>query len=187
MKTALVILILLASCKQSETEEVYVTPVEDTTQITASKVAHTVERQEIQTVNTTPQEVLAFAKTLTGTPYKYGSIDPEQGFDCSGFIMYVFNHFNIAVPRSSIGFTNVEREIALEEAQPGDIILFTGTDNTIRVVGHMGIITSNDNEDCQFIHSSSGKANGVTTTSLSEYYRKRFVKVIRVFRQNDIN
>ena len=187
MKTALLILILFTSCKQQRTEEVSVKPVEGTTQRTASKVAYIGEGQEIQTGNTTPQELLAFAKTLIGTPYKYGSTDPGQGFDCSGFITYVFNHFKIAVPRTSISFTNVEREIALEEAQPGDIILFTGTDYTTGVVGHMGIITSTDNKDYQFIHSSSGKAKGVIISSFSEYYRKRFVKVIRVFRQNNIN
>ncbi len=185
MKIVLAIFILFnASCKQPKTEEAYMEPAGDTTQRTAVKVAYAGERQEIviQTGNTTPQEVLAFAKTLTGTPYKYGSIDPMQGFDCSGFITYVFSHFNIAVPRSSIGFTNVEKEIYLEDARPGDIILFTGTDSTIRDVGHMGIITSTDNENYQFIHSTSGKANGVTITPLNAYYMKRFVKVIRVFK-----
>ncbi|HKG68627.1 MAG TPA: C40 family peptidase [Segetibacter sp.] len=187
MKNALLIFILFTSCKQPGTEEVSVKPVEGTTQRTASKVAYIGERREIQTGNTTPQELLAFAKTLIGIPYKYGSTDPRQGFDCSGFITYVFNHFNIVVPRSSVDFTNVEREIALEEAQPGDIILFTGTDYTTGVVGHMGIITSTDNKDYQFIHSSSGKGRGVIITRLNEYFMKRLVKVIRVFRRNNIN
>jgi lipoprotein Spr len=139
----------------------------------------------IQTGKTTPQELLSFATSLIGIPYKYGSVDPAQGFDCSGFITYVFSHFNIAVPRSSVDFTNVEREIELSEAKPGDIILYTGTDSTIHVVGHMGIITSNDSGAVQFIHSTSGRADGVTTTPLNPYYMGRFVKVLRVFKQND--
>lgn len=191
MKVGLIIFILLiASCGQPVKEEDYSSsPVRDTTQTTTSKVAYAGEKEktEIQTGNTTPQELVAFAKTLTGTPYKYGSVDPLQGFDCSGFITYVFNHFNIAVPRSSIGFTDIKREINLEEAMPGDIILFTGTDSTIRHVGHMGIITSTENKNYQFIHSSSGKANGVTTTPLNAYYMGRFIKVIRIFKQNDIS
>ena len=141
--------------------------------------------QVIKTGVTTPSELLSFAKTLSGIPYKYGSTDPLQGFDCSGFITYIFNHFNIAVPRSSVDFTNVEREIDLAEAKPGDLILYTGTDSTIRIVGHMGVITSNDNEAIEFIHSTSGKANGVTITPLNKYYMGRFVKVIRIFKQND--
>ena len=98
---------------------------------------------------------------------------------------YVFNHFNISVPRSSIDFTNVEREIDLTNAKPGDIVLFTGTDSTDRHVGHIGLITSNENGEFYFIHSTSGKALGVTISSLSNYYSTRFVKIIRVFPQND--
>src|SRR5215218_2993379 len=58
--------------------------------------------QTIATGTTTRQQLLAFAESLIGTPYLYASTDPSKGFDCSGFITYVFNHFDIAVPRSSI-------------------------------------------------------------------------------------
>ncbi|MGI8637848.1 MAG: C40 family peptidase, partial [Segetibacter sp.] len=118
---------------------------------------------------------------LMGVQYRYASSDAVNGFDCSGFITYVFNHFNITVPRTSIDFTNYNKQVNLNEAKPGDRILFTGTDSTIREVGHMGIITSANNDLVAFIHSSSGKANGVTVTPLNKYYRGRFVKVIRVF------
>jgi len=136
--------------------------------------------QRINTGSTQPGELLAFAMTLIGTPYRYAS-----GFDCSGFITYVFNHFHIAVPRSSADFTNVEREISLTDAKPGDLVLFTGTDSSSRIVGHMGIISSKENGEFYFIHSTSGKANGVTISSLNKYYSIRFVKVIRIFPQND--
>jgi cell wall-associated NlpC family hydrolase len=141
--------------------------------------------QEISTGSTTPEELLNYAQTLIGIPYKYGSTDPRVGFDCSGFITHVFNHFKIAVPRSSISFTHVKTEIPLQEAEPGDLILFTGTDSTQREVGHMGIITSKDNSGYQFIHSTSGKRHSVTITPLNQYYMGRFMKVIRVFKRND--
>ena len=137
---------------------------------------------KINTGTTTADELLSFAKSLQGIPYVYASSDPEVGFDCSGFITYVFNHFNIAVPRSSIDFTNVEPEVPLKEARPGDLILFTGTDSTNREVGHMGIITSADTT-ITFIHATSGKAMAVTVTPLNDYYLGRFVKVIRLFDQ----
>lgn len=138
---------------------------------------------QIATGNIHPEAIVSFAESLTGTPYLYGSTDPQKGFDCSGFITYVFNHFQIAVPRSSIDFTNVGKEISVEEAKRGDIILFTGTDSTERFVGHMGIITSNVNKELQFIHSTSGKAYGVTVTPFNQYYKGRFVKVVRIFEQ----
>jgi cell wall-associated NlpC family hydrolase len=138
---------------------------------------------DVQYINpgtTRAEDLVKYAETLIGTPYLYASSDPAKGFDCSGFITFVFNHFNIAVPRSSEGFTSVEREISLREAKRGDIILFTGTDSTKRIVGHMGIITS-QTKGHEFIHSTSGKAYGVTVTPLNKYYQGRFVKVIRIF------
>lgn len=124
-------------------------------------------------------ELVDFAKTLIGVPYLYASTDPSKGFDCSGFITHVFNHFNIAVPRSSKDFTNVGKEVDIPAAKEGDLILFTGTVDSIRIVGHMGIVTENA-DTLKFIHSSSGKANGVTISSLNEHYKKRFVKITRV-------
>lgn len=136
--------------------------------------------QIIDTKKVNPDELVSFAQTLIGTPYQYASTDPKVGFDCSGFITYVFNHFGVAVPRSSIDFTNVGRQIPVDSVRRGDLILFTGTDSTEELVGHMGIIVSN-RDSVKFIHSSSGKANGVTITPLNKYYMSRFVKTIRVF------
>ena len=139
----------------------------------------------IETRNISPAQIVSFAQSLKGIPYKYGSTDPSQGFDCSGFITYVFNHFKINVPRSSVEFITVPKEIKLKEAKAGDLILFTGTDSTKRTVGHMGIFVNKPGEEHVFIHSTSGKANSVTETPLNAYYQGRFVKAIRIFRQND--
>jgi cell wall-associated NlpC family hydrolase len=138
----------------------------------------------IDTRNVQPQEVLQFARTLIGTRYKYGSSNPKEGFDCSGFITYVFSHFGIIVPRSSIDFTSVGNEVSTDYAKAGDLILFTGTDSTERFVGHMGLVESNKDGQLNFIHSSSGKIYGVTITPLNAYYKGRFMKIIRIFPQN---
>lgn len=139
----------------------------------------------IHTGTTTPQQLIGFAHTAIGIPYKYASSDPKVGFDCSGFITYTFNHFGIAVPRTSVDFTNVKHEVPLPTACPGDLILFTGTDSLTKVVGHMGIITEAAGDSLKFIHSTSGHANGVTISLLNQGYKNRFVKVIRVFPQNE--
>jgi len=144
-----------------------------------------VPASQIHTKNIHPQQVVDFAKTLIGTPYHYASTDPRVGFDCSGFITYVFSHFNIIVPRSSIDFTNVGRTIPSDSAKAGDIILFTGTDSTEKFVGHMGLVIENQNKQLQFIHSTSGKKYGVTITPFSDYYHSRYIKTIRIFPEND--
>lgn len=126
------------------------------------------------------EKVVAFAQGLSGTPYRFGCSAPDIGFDCSGFINYVFNHFNITVPRSSVSFTDEGKTISLEQAMPGDLILFTGTNSKIRIVGHIGIVVSNDSTGLSFIHSSSGSDYKVITTKLEDYYKSRFVKIIRL-------
>jgi lipoprotein Spr len=139
----------------------------------------------IETGKTTPDELVNFACSLAGTPYKYGSADPQRGFDCSGFVTYVFDHFHIMVPRTSLDFTPVQIAIPLQDARSGDLILFTGTDSTNRTVGHMGIISSTPGEPLRFVHSTSGKNKGVVETDFhTAYYEARYIKIIRVFFQN---
>ena len=150
---------------------------------TTNVVAINSEEQHNKDVQTTNQatEFVRYAKTFIGTPYLYGSVDRNKGLDCSGFINAVSNHFGIKVPRSSVEFTNLGTDVEMINAKPGDLILFTGTDPAKHIVGHIGIITNNENGDVQFIHSSSGKANGVTISELEGYYESRLVKVIRIF------
>ncbi len=150
---------------------------------TLPNVKDTIPVTAVITKETTPDSLVAYAETLIGTPYKYASTDPSVGFDCSGFITHVFNHYNISVPRSSKDFENTGTEISMEKSKRGDLILFTGTDSTERIIGHMGIIVSNDKTGLQFIHATSGKAYSVAITSFNKYYQERFVKTIRVFNQ----
>jgi|GEM_PF-328475 hypothetical protein len=147
-----------------------------TTAVYTSNVEHIIPQP---VSNSERCDLVDFAQTFVGTPYRYGSTDPSVGFDCSGFIYHVFNHFNITVPRSSVEYTNLGKEVSIETARPGDLILFTGTDSTIRVVGHMGIVTENI-DTLKFIHSSSGKIYSVTITPLGKYYLSRFIKIINI-------
>jgi cell wall-associated NlpC family hydrolase len=180
---------ILLSCGRSQKKDLHTSlqfsPADTVSTKTKELSIDTTNALYIHTGNATPEQIVSYAETLIGIPYKYASTDPTKGFDCSGFITHVFNHFNINVPRSSVDFTNVLREISVDSSKPGDLILFTGTDSTVRIVGHMGIVVSNLNNQLYFIHSSSGKAKGVTITPLNDYYKGRFVKVIRVFSQND--
>ncbi len=153
-----------------------------------SAVAEPEIREIIPTGGAQPDQIVSFAKTLMGTPYRYGSTDPSVGFDCSGFITHVFRNFKISVPRSSVEFTDVGKEVSLSDAKPGDLILFTGTDSTVTIVGHMGIIIEDAADGKkQFIHSSSGKANGVTISPVEGYYSTRFVKVVRIFNNGQVH
>ncbi len=133
----------------------------------------------VNTKNISADEVVTFAETLIGTKYTYGSVIKEKGFDCSGFINYVFNHFKISVPRTSSDFTNAGKEVPVRDSKRGDIILFTGSNPKSGVVGHMGIITENIKGELRFIHAA--ETSGVMISGMNSYFVPRFVKVNRVF------
>jgi len=146
-------------------------------------VQHCADEVDTQGINAVASidtvELVSFAQTLVGIPYKYASADPVQGFDCSGFVSYVFKHFAVNVPRSSSAFSKIGTPVSLEEARAGDIVLFTSPKSTERKVGHVGIVTEGG-ATLSFIHASSGKAYSVTESTMTAHYKKRFIKVIRV-------
>src|SRR4051794_20536132 len=109
-KYILAALTLLVSCGQAKRQATVKNPADII--VVSSPISST-----INTGNTTPQALVKYSETLIGTPYLYGSTNPEQGFDCSGFITYVFKHFNITVPRSSIDFTNVATAVPLQQSK----------------------------------------------------------------------
>ncbi|WP_158795240.1 C40 family peptidase [Pedobacter sp. L105] len=125
-------------------------------------------------------QLITFAKTLIGIPYHYACNNPSVGFDCSGFVSYVFHNFGFKVPRSSTEFNETGTPVKLENAKIGDILIFTGTNPRKRVVGHVGIITNIDGDTIQFIHSTSGKEHGVTITTLNDYYRSRLMRTVSI-------
>ncbi|WP_264534692.1 C40 family peptidase [Flavobacterium sp. N1736] len=124
--------------------------------------------------------LVLYAKQYLGTPYLYAGNDPKKGFDCSGFVSYVFKNFDIDLPRSSGSYKNLGTALKPEDFKVGDILVFYGyQDKTI--IGHLGIICEANGMQSKFIHASSGKVNSVTITSLdTEHYTKRFYKCIDV-------
>ena len=139
----------------------------------------------IKTGKTTPLQLVTYAAKFSGTPYKYGSTDPGKGFDCSGFVTYVFKHFHISVPRTTADFAPVDSSIRIKNAKLGDILIFTGSDSTTHVAGHMGIISSLPGEPLRFLHASSGKKPFVVESGFTGYYQHRYLKTIRLFPQNN--
>jgi lipoprotein Spr len=131
--------------------------------------------------NSTSEKIMNFAESLIGVKYRYGSSNPKVGFDCSGFVTYVLKQFGFSGARSSADYAAKGKSIKLADAKVGDVLVFTGSNSKLRRPGHVGIIYSIDDDGkIKFIHSSSGKARGVTITDLEGYYQKRFLKAVTV-------
>lgn len=125
-------------------------------------------------------QVIAYARSFTGTPYKLGASGPRQ-FDCSSFTSYVFRHFGYDITSYSQRQFHEGREVAgYSELQKGDLVFF-GKRGKVRDIGHVGIVVSVDHErgSFTFIHASVSK--GVTEdTSSQPYFLMRYMGARRI-------
>lgn len=153
------------------------------------------EKEEAEVVNTSTSnssnntsiasQVVEYAKEFLGVPYVYGGASPS-GFDCSGFTMYVFDHFDISMrhgaqAQAKLGKTvnadKSSKSSILNNLQVGDLVFFLDYE-TMDEIGHCGIYIGDGN----FIHASSGSGYCVKINSLlpGEYYNTRFCTARRV-------
>lgn len=122
--------------------------------------------------------VVATAERYLGTRYRYGGQSPAAGFDCSGFVQYVFGRNGVTLPRTSKLQASAGRSVPLEieSLHPGDLLLFSSKG---RGVDHVAIYVGNN----RMLHSSAG-AGGVVYDDLStprgKWYLKRHVASRRV-------
>ncbi|WP_157134303.1 C40 family peptidase [Photobacterium profundum] len=128
------------------------------------------------------QEMVSYARSFISTKYVWGGSTPK-GFDCSGFIHYIYNNYSIKIPRTTSEYPQLfTQSVTLKDAQVGDLIVFTGTNPSVRKPGHAGIISEIKNDSIKFVHSSSSQKHfGVTETNYYKSgYPKRFLTVVRM-------
>ncbi|MBD1395932.1 C40 family peptidase [Pontibacter sp. JH31] len=123
-------------------------------------------------------ELIDYAVSLIGTPYVYGGTS-SNGFDCSGFTSHVFEEYGVPITRSSSTQSQDGVAVDREDARPGDLVIFTGTNLNVREPGHVGIVISEPGDTISFVHSSS---NGGVKISQVEgtRYNDRLLGIRRV-------
>jgi cell wall-associated NlpC family hydrolase len=115
------------------------------------------------------QSLLHYALDFQGVSYQRGGSNPESGFDCSGFVRYVFDRVDgLALPHSASAISQIGVSLKMNELQPGDLVFFHFMRHTI---SHVGIYLGNE----QFIHASSTRTGSVMVSSLNDgYWAKHF-------------
>ena len=121
----------------------------------------------------TGSQILAKAAEYLGTPYVYGGASPS-GFDCSGFVYYVYGTFGIPVGRTPEAQYGAGMVVDKANLQPGDIVLFAGT--YAGGISHSGIYAGNG----QFIHSPNSRSTVSYSDLTSGYWSEHFYCGVRV-------
>lgn len=117
------------------------------------------------------QKIADYALQYVGYRYVYGGADPS-GFDCSGFVKYVFTHFGYKINRTATAQLADGYAVSRDSLQPGDVIYF-GYGSTAQ---HVGIYIGNN----QFVHAQNS-STGVVISSLSEsWYANRYLTAHRI-------
>jgi cell wall-associated NlpC family hydrolase len=111
--------------------------------------------------------VVGIAMRYLGTPYVWGGASPS-GFDCSGFVMYVYAQMGVSLPHYTGAQWNVGVPVSRGDLQPGDLVFFDG-------LGHVGIYVGGG----QFIHAPHS-GDVVRISSLSGWYADTYVGARRI-------
>jgi len=112
--------------------------------------------------------VVPLALALVGAPYRWGGADP-RGFDCSGFVMYVYGRAGVSLPHGTVKQYRLGTPVARKELAPGDIVFFDR-------LNHSGIYIG----DGRFVHASKS-GDAVKVARLDEaWFERRWVGARRL-------
>ena len=118
--------------------------------------------------HTKVEKLMTLAQSKMGDSYEPAKAGPDH-FDCSGFVYYVFKNNGIAIPRTSLLQSQSGEKVNRSDLKRGDILSFDTHDR--KHINHSGIYLGGG----KFIHSSSGKAYGVTISELDKgFYKDKF-------------
>ena len=109
------------------------------------------------------RRVVDYAERFRGIRYVYGGSSPRSGFDCSGFVRFVYAHFGLSLAHSSYAQYQLGRRVSRSALRPGDLVFFDG-------LGHVGIYVGNG----RFIHAPH-TGTRVQIQPLGGWYSARFV------------
>lgn len=115
------------------------------------------------------------AKSMVGKPYKWGGCSPYDGFDCSGYVWWVYRQHGLNLPRTASEQARYGQAVSYDDLRAGDIVVFDPPENKGR---HTGIYTGNTS----FLHSPKAGARVREESMRSPYWNRYFIEGRRVLR-----
>ncbi|EGB16039.1 NLP/P60 protein [Pseudodesulfovibrio mercurii] len=127
-----------------------------------------------QSASPRAEKVIRTARALVGTPYKWGGYSPGTGFDCSGFIWYVYHQNGVNLPRMSWQQLGAGQPIRRADIRPGDLV-FHQVDKDGKSL-HVGIVTDRGT----FVHSPSSGRRVMESSLNSPFWAEHYLGARRV-------
>lgn len=125
-------------------------------------------------------DLVAYSSTFLGMQYLWGGTTPailditgkyiSGGFDCSGFVQYIYKNFGIDLPRTSMDQVNKGESVNINNLEMGDLVFFRTNSVLPFEISHVGIYIGNN----KFIHSPNAR-DVIKISELTEYYKDKFV------------
>ena len=106
---------------------------------------------------------VVFARHLVGVPYRWGGTSPRTGFDCSGFVRFVYRHLGVDLPRTTYEQFGRGRRVSRRGLEPGDLVFFDG-------VGHVGLYVGGG----RFIHAPHSGTTVQISSLADSWYGSQF-------------
>jgi len=113
------------------------------------------------------------ALSLRGAPYRNGGVDPANGFDCSGFVRYVYQQHGVPMPRAVREQFRVGKAIDRSRLEAGDLVFFS---TVAPGASHVGIMIGGD----QFVHAPSERGVVRVENLSAQYWASRYVGAKRI-------
>jgi len=117
-------------------------------------------------------QVVRDALSLKGISYQYGEETPEQGFDCSGFVQYVYGRHGVNLPRTAYEMATLLPALDETLREPGDLVFFNTTG---RPYSHVGIYIGRN----RFVHASSAQGEVLVSELDTPYWSKHYLGMRR--------
>jgi lipoprotein Spr len=123
------------------------------------------------------------AESYKGTPYTYNGKNPKLGFDCSGYVSWVFNKAGYNLSGSAQSQSGVGKQISKNNIQAGDLVFFGDNASSI---SHVSIVIEVKKHDLYVIHATSSRGVAIDEINHSEYWGPKFLFATRVIEEKEL-